>query len=51
MRLLIHECVDERLRLSFPDHDCQEGGKRRKRGQTHFSAEWGRYEKMRLSPF
>ena len=23
MRLLIDECVDERLRLLFPDHDCQ----------------------------
>ena len=22
MRLLIDECVDERLRLSFPRHDC-----------------------------
>jgi hypothetical protein len=23
MRLLIDECVDERLRLLFRDHDCQ----------------------------
>jgi predicted nuclease of predicted toxin-antitoxin system len=23
MRLLIDECVDERLRLLFPSHDCQ----------------------------
>jgi predicted nuclease of predicted toxin-antitoxin system len=23
MRLLIDECVDERLRYSFPGHDCQ----------------------------
>ena len=23
MRLLIDECVDERLRLRFPGHDCQ----------------------------
>jgi hypothetical protein len=23
MQLLIDECVDERLRLLFPDHDCQ----------------------------
>jgi len=23
MRLLIDECVDERARLLFPDHDCQ----------------------------
>ena len=23
MRLLIDECVDQRLRLLFPDHDCQ----------------------------
>lgn len=23
MRLLIDECVDERLRLLFPEHDCQ----------------------------
>ena len=23
MRLLLDECVDERLRLLFPDHDCQ----------------------------
>lgn len=23
MRLLIDECVDERLRHLFPDHDCQ----------------------------
>jgi|SRR5689334_16871223 len=23
MRLLIDECVDERLRFSFPDYDCQ----------------------------
>lgn len=23
MRLLIDECVDERLRLLFPGHDCQ----------------------------
>jgi len=23
MKILIDECVDERLRLLFPDHDCQ----------------------------
>jgi len=23
MRLLIDECIDERLRHLFPDHDCQ----------------------------
>jgi hypothetical protein len=23
MRLLIDECIDERLRLLFPGHDCQ----------------------------
>jgi hypothetical protein len=23
MRLLIDECIDERLRLLFPDYDCQ----------------------------
>lgn len=23
MRLLLDECVDERLRLLFPEHDCQ----------------------------
>ena len=23
MRLLIDKCVDERLQLLFPDHDCQ----------------------------
>jgi hypothetical protein len=23
MKLLVDECVDERLRLSFPAHDCQ----------------------------
>ena len=23
MRLLIDECIDERLRRLFPDHDCQ----------------------------
>lgn len=23
MRLLIDECLDERIRLSFPGHDCQ----------------------------
>lgn len=23
MRLLIDECIDERLRLSFPEHDCR----------------------------
>ncbi len=23
MKLLIDECVDERLRLLFPDHECQ----------------------------
>ena len=23
MRLLIDECIDERLRLMFPGHDCQ----------------------------
>lgn len=23
MRLLIDECIDERLRLRFPGHDCQ----------------------------
>ena len=23
MRILIDECVDERLRLLFPGHDCQ----------------------------
>jgi hypothetical protein len=23
MRLLMDECVDERLRHSFPEHDCQ----------------------------
>ena len=23
MRLLIDECIDERVRLLFPGHDCQ----------------------------
>jgi predicted nuclease of predicted toxin-antitoxin system len=23
MKLLVDECIDERLRLSFSDHDCQ----------------------------
>jgi predicted nuclease of predicted toxin-antitoxin system len=23
MRILIDECINERLRFSFPDHDCQ----------------------------
>ena len=23
MKLLIDECIDERLRLSFPSHDCE----------------------------
>ena len=23
MRILIDKCIDERLRNSFPDHDCQ----------------------------
>src|SRR5579872_6147204 len=23
VKLLLDECVDERLRLSFPEHDCQ----------------------------
>ena len=23
MKLLIDECIDERLRLSFPEHDCR----------------------------
>lgn len=23
MRLLLDECIDERLRLLFPGHDCQ----------------------------
>jgi predicted nuclease of predicted toxin-antitoxin system len=23
MRILIDECIDERLRLLFPEHDCQ----------------------------
>jgi predicted nuclease of predicted toxin-antitoxin system len=23
MRLLIDECIDQRLRLLFPSHDCQ----------------------------
>jgi predicted nuclease of predicted toxin-antitoxin system len=26
MRLLIDECIDERLRLLFPGHDCQTAG-------------------------
>ena len=26
MRLLIDECIDHRLRLLFPDHDCQTAG-------------------------
>jgi predicted nuclease of predicted toxin-antitoxin system len=26
MRLLIDECVDQRLRVLFPDHDCQTAG-------------------------
>jgi predicted nuclease of predicted toxin-antitoxin system len=26
MRLLLDECVDERLRLHFPGHDCQTAG-------------------------
>jgi hypothetical protein len=26
MRLLINECVDQRLRLLFPDDDCQTAG-------------------------
>lgn len=23
MKLLIDECIDERLRLAFPEHDCR----------------------------
>jgi hypothetical protein len=26
MKMLIDECVDERLRLSFHPHDCQTAG-------------------------
>jgi predicted nuclease of predicted toxin-antitoxin system len=26
MRLLIDECIDQRMRLLFPDHDCQTAG-------------------------
>jgi predicted nuclease of predicted toxin-antitoxin system len=26
MRLLIDECIDQRLRLSFPGYDCQTAG-------------------------
>jgi len=26
MRILIDECIDQRLRLLFPDHDCQTAG-------------------------
>jgi predicted nuclease of predicted toxin-antitoxin system len=26
MRILIDECIDQRLRFSFPDHDCQTAG-------------------------
>jgi predicted nuclease of predicted toxin-antitoxin system len=26
MRLLIDECIDQRLRLLFPDHECQTAG-------------------------
>jgi hypothetical protein len=26
MRLLIDECIDQRLRLLFPGHDCQTAG-------------------------
>jgi predicted nuclease of predicted toxin-antitoxin system len=26
MRLLIDECIDQRLRLLFPSHDCQTAG-------------------------
>jgi hypothetical protein len=26
MRLLIDECIDQRLRCLFPDHDCQTAG-------------------------
>jgi hypothetical protein len=26
MRLLIDECIDQRLRFLFPDHDCQTAG-------------------------
>lgn len=26
MRLLIDECIDQRLRLLFPTHDCQTAG-------------------------
>jgi predicted nuclease of predicted toxin-antitoxin system len=26
MRLLIDECIDQRLRVLFPDHDCQTAG-------------------------
>jgi len=26
MRLLIDECIDQRLRFLFPEHDCQTAG-------------------------
>jgi alkanesulfonate monooxygenase SsuD/methylene tetrahydromethanopterin reductase-like flavin-dependent oxidoreductase (luciferase family) len=26
MRILIDECIDQRLRLLFPEHDCQTAG-------------------------
>jgi predicted nuclease of predicted toxin-antitoxin system len=26
MRLLIDECIDQRMRFLFPDHDCQTAG-------------------------
>jgi hypothetical protein len=26
MRVLIDECIDQRLRLLFPNHDCQTAG-------------------------
>jgi len=48
MRLLFDECVDERFRLLFPDHDCQTARFARlaglKNGQLLDAAEAGGFQ-------
>lgn len=48
MKILLDECVDQRLRLHFPDHECQTAGYARlaglKNGELLAAAEAAAFE-------
>jgi hypothetical protein len=50
MRILLDECIDQRLRLLFPEHDCQTAGYARfsglKNGVLLAAAEAAGFETM-----